>query len=153
MMREESRFRRGLDRSWEAVQALAWHYRRLGYRVDIPDPRVRPSRDERVGYGDDYDMVVARRWCFEVKWRGIDFTCAADFPYPTVMVDRAEKVARRIVQLSGYLMVSQKLTHGVLIRTDTQPRWIERETFDRTKGYGLRVLECPVALGIWKPII
>lgn len=152
-MDEESRFRRELDRSWEAVQAVAWHYRGLGYRVAIPDPRLRPSRGDRAGYGDEYDLEVEGRWRFEVKWRGLDFTCAEDFPYLTMMVDRAEKVARVVKRLAGYLMVNRGLSHAALIRAATRPQWVERETLDRIKGYRLRVLECPMRLVVIKSIV
>jgi hypothetical protein len=153
VLSEERRFRVEVDRSWEAVQAIAWHYRRLGYAVAIPEPRLRPSFDERAGYGDDFDIAVGERWRFEVKWRGIDFTSKADFPYPTAFVDRAAKAAKTVHLLAGYLTVNKQLTHAALIPAHTRSRWIDRIVTDSVKGYRLHVLECPLDLATIKPIV
>jgi hypothetical protein len=154
-MDEETRFRAELSRSWEAVQAVAWHYRCLGFVVDIPDPRCRPSIESRNGYGDDFDIIVSSpidRWQFEVKWRQIDFTCSADFPYKTMFVDRVEKIEKTFRMLAGYLMVNRGLTFCALIPSATRPLWRRRSMMDRVKGYRLDVFECPVGLAKFKQI-
>jgi hypothetical protein len=146
---EEERFRGELDRSWLAVKALQEHYVALGYEVVMPAPRTRPNIESRAGYGDAYDLVVVGKdkwWQFEVKWRSLNFTDAADFGFDTVFVGRAEKVDGNAAHIHAYLSLNRALTHCLMIPAATKFLWTKRSRFDAKKGYSLTVYECPISL-------
>ena len=139
---EDIRFRGAVSRSWVAVYMVADHYRNLGYDVTLPPYSMRPTFDGRAGYGDAEDLLVAGRWRVEVKWRGIKFTCASDYPYRTVFVDRADKAD--VCEPHAYFAVSEDLNHFAVIKGSTKPLWVKSARFDKIKGYPLQVYECPV---------
>jgi len=143
--REERRFRAALARSNIPIYVVADHYRSLGHRVELPPVQLRPHFEKRAGYGDEYELLIDRRWKIELKERSLAFTGANDFPYETIFVDRVEKADSVIVH--GYISVSESLTHLALVKTsETRKFWEIVNTFDVTKGYSLRVYTCPIAL-------
>lgn len=154
-MIEHARFTAAVARSWGAVWAVA-HYihSRGGCDVTVRAHAVRPDPNQACeGFGDaDGDVIVIvrridgdnRRAAVEVKGREIDFTNAADFPFPTIIVDRAEKADRGAVY--AYFTVNRAKTHAAIVYSHTRPSWIGPHPItDNSKGYDVTVYECPVA--------
>lgn len=140
---EEQRFRSAVPKSWKAVWRVAEHYQLRGYSVTLPGYQMRDRFEEREGFGDDADLLVGDRWRFEIKWREVDFTCADDFPYPSVLVDRVEKADKVKDTVSAYISVNKAMTHVAIIDPATREKWGARKRFDHVKRYPLDVYECP----------
>lgn len=147
-MNEEARFRSELAQSWEAVFAVARYIHGLGeWEIHIGPYRVRPSYEQRDGYGDEQDLAVRKFGAWrriEVKWRrSLEFTCRDDFPFPVVFVDRAPKAEKGVPD--SYFICNHALTHAAIIHSSTREHWIKRYCHDPTKGYGGDVYECSIA--------
>jgi hypothetical protein len=154
-MTEEARFRRAVEVSWRGVGVLADWYRGRGYDVTVPLPRMRECFEDRAGYGDWWDLEVCRgqaRWRFEVKSRTLRFTGAADYPYPTIFVDRVEKALACRRLLAGYLVLNTGYTHVALVAARTWRSWVIKDRFDGAKGYGLSVYACPKDLARYRAL-
>jgi hypothetical protein len=109
---------------------------------------MRDSFEERDGFGDDADLYFIRRAGgkvgVEVKGRRFDFTGAHDYPYPTIYVDRVNKVLKSSV--TYYVTVNKSLTHLAFVPKASISLWVERKIFDAVKGYPNHVYEAPVDL-------
>lgn len=143
---EEMRFRTQLERSHKASVAVAQFLQRRGWQTEVPETRIRPRFEDRKAYGDKGDVFmwkddVPRRIC-EVKWRSFDFTCEDNFPYPSIIIDRATKEGGVISDL--YFNVSRALTHSAIVVTAVSKKfWRTVTIFDRKKGYEATNFECP----------
>jgi hypothetical protein len=149
---EEQRFRRDVPASWEAVHAAERYLHSLGGLWTLVRPSVmREDFNKRNGFGDDCDLFVCKRdprrfshrwWPVEVKGRGLDFTCADDYPYDTIFVDRSAKVD--LFEPYAYFILNSTLSCAALIKSSTKGKWIGPKTYpDRPKGYPVCVYECP----------
>jgi hypothetical protein len=152
MIDEEATFRSNVTRSRHAALVVADYLVRLGYEASVPETRIRPAFEDRSAYGDGgNDVVLCRRESFlvqkvEVKWRGLDFTGADDYPFATVNVDRVAKVEACGPALL-YVSANRLLTHGCFILGSTQPHWLVEESTDDARGYSpFRIYRCPIGL-------
>ena len=147
---ELERFRGAVDRSWIACFVVAEFVHSAGDRAIGIGPRVhRPAGGNPADYGDSHDVTITGRSSlssrrYEVKWRELAFTCCADYPYPTVFVDRSAKADKN--DPAGYYIVNQSLTHACFISIVTKPQWKVTEVFDKKKGYPVVLYECPKEL-------
>jgi hypothetical protein len=139
--KEEERFRGAVAQSDRAVRAWGEHMLNKGHPIIHQPIRLRPSFEARQGYGDDSDISVLFR--YEVKGRTVQFTCADDFPYDTVFVDRKDKADKNADVVHAYVTLNKALTHFALIRSSTRQMWTTSERFDSVKGHKLCVYECP----------
>jgi hypothetical protein len=92
---EELRFRNEVAASWDRVFAVARFFNEQGYEVGIPGQRMRPTFEQRNSYGDDSDLWYcspSAQVGVEVKGRNLAFTSLDTYQYPTVFVDRIQKV-------------------------------------------------------------
>ena len=132
----------------EAVNTFADYLRRLGFEVEVHQVTVRPRFEEREQYGDSEDLKARRphaeRWMrFEVKGRQIAFTNRYDFPYPTIVADRANK---KTPPADWYVSLSKDMQHAAIMDGARIGEWRVGTIFDRTKGYTCPVYLCPTAL-------
>jgi hypothetical protein len=148
---QEARIVAAFRDAWEYVYPVAEYAHRLGGRIVQINPLVvRPSRDEREGYGDDFDLRVFKLgdmgWKrYEVKGKTkISFTCAADFPYSTIYLDRTEKADKCLVD--GFFIVSKDKQCAAFVSSATRPEWREVTDYDHDKGYPFTAYECPKAM-------
>ena len=148
---EDMRFRNAVSNSWEAVWCVAQHIHSCGNcSIKIQPLRLRPSFEQRAGYGDMADLLVCKagsnRWLpVEVKWRNILFSDASDFPHNTIFVDRSAKTDAAMPVC--YFMVNRDLTHAARIEWKTHEQWLGPNTYhDARKGYEVTVYECPLNL-------
>ena len=149
---EEATFRGNLTHSREAALVVADYFRRLGYEVDVPRTKIRPTFEERAAYGDEgVDVWICRpdsmiRSKVEVKGRSLDFSGADDYPFATVNVDRVVKVATYGLAVL-YVSTNSALTHGCFILGRTSPHWLIEEGTDPRRGYSpYPIYRCPIGL-------
>ena len=105
-----------------------------------------PSTELRHEYIDSGDIEIRQR--VEVKHRSIGFTCAEDYPFPTIIVDEVHKVDRIPKgQLWGYVIVNEAGTHVCCLRANTQGRWTIQRKHDKKQGAERAFYVCPVKIG------
>jgi hypothetical protein len=132
-----------LKESQRGVAIVAQWFRARGYEVTVPETHIRPNPDVRMDYSDSGDLFVKQR--IEVKHRKVDFTCAADFPYPTILVDVAHSWDRGNPKAFAYFSLNKAGTHAALILCrDTLEHWIKTEKYDPHAGRKGWYYECPV---------
>jgi len=146
-MNEEARFRAAVPKSWRAVFKVAEFIHRAGGRsIYIPPLVVREEFDQREGCGDYEDIRVGvngKEIRVEVKWRTLAFTGFHDYPYPTVLIDRMEKIGAD--HADYYFIANRDLTHACRISGETRKHWIGPvKRKDRDKGYEFDGIECPL---------
>jgi hypothetical protein len=72
-------------------------------------------------------------------------TCADDYPYETIFVDRTTKIEDAPPDV--YFNVNKAMTHAAVIGIDTREQWTGPNTvWDSVKRYRVTVMECPVEL-------
>ena len=107
-----------------------------------------PSTELRHEYIDSGDIEIRQR--VEVKHRSIGFTCAEDYPFPTIIVDEVHKVDRIPKgQLWGYVIVNEAGTHVCCLRADTKGRWTIQRKHDKKEGAERAFYVCPVGIGMF----
>lgn len=115
------------------VAKAAAFYRAHGYttRHTVLTPeiidRMRDVKDPDEFLGDMF--VALPGWAserhVEVKQRlrrDMNFTCAADYPMDTIMVDNCHKVDRRDPAYH-YFIFNRDMTHAVVVLGSTRPLW------------------------------
>ena len=65
---------------------------------------VRDSSGGTLGLSDDGDIRIDTT--IECKWRRLNFTCAADFPYPTMIVDEMGHLRNELIPAADYELMS-----------------------------------------------
>jgi len=99
-----------------------------------------PSRSEksiRGEYGYPYDMATFYRPVgflrHEIKHRDdLIFTCAEDFPFDSILVDRKKKVDGSEGEVDFYVSINKGLTHFAIIYYKcTRDKWYPRLQIDR----------------------
>jgi len=129
-VKTDSEFLSALFDSQTAVTSVASYLQRHGAQISVPEIVARPNFAQRFDYQDQGDIQLNQR--IEVKQKLIDFTCAADYPYPTIMVDAAYKVdAMPWGHLHSYFVVNKSCTHAAYLHGSTRPQWRTEEVYDR----------------------
>ncbi len=145
------RFKEAVPHSWKAVWSLAKYLQANGRTVQLPPMSLCGSYAERNnGFGDDYDISVMTH--YEVKWHDFDFTCAADYPYSNVIVDRAVKVEKVGTIIGAYWQLNKPLSHALVIPQSTRPKWFKKTVKDSVKGFEFEVFMCAKEFAIFKPL-
>ena len=137
------RFNAHLTESRSSVNLFAAHMFKQGYKTEQPEERGTPNYDDRMAYRDDGDLftrIKGKRVRIEVKARGnIEFTCAADYPYPTIMVCAAHSWEMADPKPWLYVILNRSRTVAAYIRGDTQPEWwVETKQDKRYINYSQR---------------
>jgi hypothetical protein len=136
-----------LANSVSAVLAVARYLSAKGYAVEIPPGLIRPTPEENEIYRDNGDLFVLRKTRIEVKHRPeLHFTGAADFPFPTMIVDVAHSWDRANPKPARYLICNDDLSHAGVIEAGTREHWIQTERLDRHCGRTRSYYECPIEL-------
>jgi hypothetical protein len=130
-------------------QASVWIVARwlssLGYPVTVNPLRVRPDVSQMAAYADKGDIEIAQR--VEVKRRpNILFTCAADFPYPTVIVDVCHTWDRARPKPFAYVILNSDATCAIIVKGESSDSWVKSSKYDRAKNRTRQFYECPIEL-------
>jgi len=127
-MKSDQAFLADLDRSNESARLT--HAMLLSRRVcaQLMPVHKRESYAKRHAYADSGDIHIKRR--VEVKHRKtINFTCAEDFPFPTIIVEECHHIERGFPPLEGIYIWNAALTHYVYISVATRLHWKVRTRF------------------------
>jgi len=137
-MKSDAEFVRAYLRSVSPVFRVACYLNKLNYRPRILPFEIRPESSQREAYADAGDIEVTK--IIEVKRRELDFTCADDYPFETVIVDETYKVKRRELdsRLDGYMIVCRDESHACVVPIATRSQWTTEKLADSTHGGELR---------------
>lgn len=126
-----------LKRSQIAVRRTADYLSALGFPVIVEPTFVRPNSDAAPEYADSGDLRAVIT--VETKHRpDIEFTCAEDFPYPTVIVDKASTFDRKRPRPFYYFIWNADYSVCIIVDVaKTVKRWrkVERYAHGRTSAY------------------
>ena len=123
-------------------RAAAW-LNANGIKTEVAPLRIRPDIEEWKDYSDSGDLRVTLP--AEVKHREeIDFTCADDFPFPTVIVDKRRKYDRMKVKPLFHMIISASGNHFIFIPKHTKDKWIKTTRFDSNAKRDIDYYECPL---------
>jgi len=133
---EELRFRQRLERSHQASVAVAAYLQSQGWLTEIPPIRIRPSFDQRQFFRDKGDVFIwhegdPQKLKVEVKWRNLAFTCAEDFPFHSINIDRVSKPNLA----SLYVSTNRDLTHALIVHLASRANWRVEMGTDPTRQY------------------
>jgi len=147
---EEERFRKELLASQRPARIVAaWLSRTYSLHTEVPELKIRPANAtpaQRRAFTDKGDILAWKdHWPakrrVEVKWRHIPFTCAEDFPFPSVNVDRLDHNLDALM----FVGTNHSLTHAFVIHENTKPYWVEETSTDEARGYKpFRIYRCPL---------
>lgn len=129
-----------LIHSTAAPQAVAEHYRCFGYKTEVPPIKLKEDGTPDLNYRDSGDVFIwlgGVRYRIEVKQKlDIHFTCAEDFPFPTIYICKQETWLAYEEKPFAFFVVNDKLTHAAVI--DAVYGWLFwglEDTIDRGKPY------------------
>jgi hypothetical protein len=160
-MSQHSEFQERVRKSVAAVQVVADHLQLEGYEIDIPELSIAPTASQAKEHADHGDLFVTDRkaqftWRYEVKGLSAVFTCAANWPFPEVLVDRRERVDK--VERDGesplyYYSVNKARTHIAIIETaTTRAHWYISTKRNSNTGNVEDFYACPTGLVIFQPL-
>ena len=150
-MKTDAEFINALADSQAAVDLVAAHLRHYGAQITVPEVKVRPSFAQRMDYQDQGDILLTQR--IEVKHKQIDFTCADDYPFETVMLDAAYKIdAMPWGHLHSYVLVNRAKTHAGLVKSSSRPQWSQTTVYDRKERERRAYYVAPVSVTWFFPL-
>lgn len=133
-----------LRESQRAVWRVAQWLHARGLHVTVRALRERPTVEDVKYYADSGDIEIVQR--IEVKHRHLTFTCAEDYPYPTVTVDVAHAWDRACPKPQWYVILNEGLTHAAVVSGRSADQWVRVSKEDRAKQRVRTFYECPLAL-------
>lgn len=146
-------FHERMKRSHWAAQQVEKFLKSRGMDVELLPMKIRPTFEERFDYSDRADMIWHRATGdhrIEVKHRpDCNFTSAADYPYPTMIVDTVLSFEReRDLPLGFYTIVNADATVFACVPPSTEKKWIKKERWDKftkmdTWFYEIRLADIP----------
>lgn len=88
--------------------------------------RVRPSYEKRHAFSDAGDIALTwkrPRCIVEVKRMSRRFTCAADYPFDSILINECYKHDKVDAQFYCYFIFNQGCTAAVIVHHKTRPLW------------------------------
>jgi hypothetical protein len=129
-------------------QVAAW-LRRIGRHVVVHPLHIRPSARDRLLYADGGDLTVSGMRV-EVKQRAVDFETAAQWPFPTLIVDSVSNFERKEPKPVAYIITNHKVTACFIVDVRTRDLWTKVSRQDgRTKMWE-RFYELPRSAAIFR---
>jgi hypothetical protein len=128
------RFLKRLDGSRPALFKVAEWLHRKGKTVTIPAIRYSPEHREFLKYVDKGDIIITNddgsQSIVEVKhFKQTKFTCAEDFPHPSVIVSNIYTVQRNRGHISAYLILNKDMTHMIIVKGSKIDEWEIRDIY------------------------
>lgn len=144
--------RMAFGRSGELATAIELLEEGLAVRLDRPQIQQGPATDGE--FADQTDIEVGGRDIIEVKLRRFWFTSLADFPFPTVLLGRAQRWEERTKPPCAVVVRSEPTGAKVVVSGTDRRGWKVEEVFDRTQGRHERSYACPLALArSWESLV
>ena len=143
-MKNDAAFVEDWNKSHIYVWAVGQWLRGRGYDVSIKPSVLRPDAASRHKFFDDGDLAITQR--IEVKHRpSLTFTCAQDYPYPTVFLDETYKIDRHPPQsLFAYIILNAEGSACCVILSGTRSHWVKETIFDKVQNRECENYACPV---------
>jgi hypothetical protein len=130
IVKDSNSFIRDLGQSRMAVNEFAARCRQKGVAVWLPPERTRPDESVRAQYADDGDLMVQGRVEHKVR-TNLQFTCRADYPYPTVIVDEVYKEDEKAGDPPLMYVIEDKTrTHAAIVYGWTRKHWQQETKHD-----------------------
>lgn len=132
----------------EFAEYVAERMMREGLAVRVTPIEIRADIEDRHRFADEHDLTVGRHreLRIDVKSRNLRFTSAADYPYPTALVDTLSGWRAKIRKPSAIVLVSQVTGAMLVIPRSTEPHWAVRRRTDRVRNIDDSFLEVPTSL-------
>ena len=120
-MRTQEEFIHDLRASAKTVVFVAEALRGKGYPVTLLPNEESPSKEERMSFTDDGDLMLGM--AVEVKQSSYSFTSPEDFPYDDVIVMAKHAWDGKTPSPHSVVMVNKEKTHAVVTKADSKPHW------------------------------
>lgn len=127
--------------SFGSVFAVGAYLQRKGFNVVVPVPEIRPDESERMKYADNGDLLITMP--VQVKHRSLQFTCANDYPFPTIFIDENYKIEKGRKDLFMYVIVARDGNHAAVIRRETRRYWVQKTIYDKRQKRNCTNQACP----------
>jgi hypothetical protein len=115
---------------WQSFPALFFQLHKL--KVEIPALSIREHISEADKWKDSFDLIV-EGIPLENKSRNEEFTCSADFPYHTIIVDTVKGYDIKTIKPFGYIMVSKPTGCLLWLPSLYSNKWTKETKFDNTR--------------------
>lgn len=128
-----------------------------GRSVYIPAIRICPEGENPADYLDDGDLFIndgkKGRMKIEVKHKKkLNFTSRIDYPFKDVFVSNVDTVERNWGTVEAYIVVSNDMTHAIIIPSHTRDKWIVKEVLASNTKRLERYYVCPLDLVSFRKI-
>lgn len=127
MESNHKKFLSHLESSIEAVNAVAHWYERRGFRVEIPETKKAPTREQWRNYADNGDFYAnwgPIRMRIEVKRLSYHFTCAEDWPFkPDFMLYAKQAYDRADPKPRICFVLNPSMSHAATVRSASFEHW------------------------------
>ena len=128
MTTDDYRFKKNLMNSQEAVWDVARWLQSRGNAVTVNPTFVAPDHSQWKDYADNGDLFITQR--IEVKHRGVDFTCADDWPYSDFMVCAKHAWDRALQKPYAFIYLNKSKTHVAIVKGETHKTWTHEKRTD-----------------------
>lgn len=130
---DEQQFRTEMERARESQERVAAWLRGEGYSAEVIPAEIRPDYASRHAYSDNGDVLVwkpgsDKRHKVNVKRRHYAFTCADDYPFPSIYIEDTRLLDDAVVM---HVMTNEVMTHAAVIMRSTQVHWTHELTTHR----------------------
>jgi hypothetical protein len=140
--KDDPGFEDDLEESKKFVEKAARWLGDKGYPVIIEPTFLRTNISDMREFSDNGDLRIVQR--VEVKRRNLKFTCADDFPYPSIIVDVAHTWDRARPKPYAYLIYNEGATALCVVYGKSFPVWQKVTKPDRFKKRDRTFYECPI---------
>lgn len=114
---------------WQYLPAV-W-FLAQGQHVEMPQLELRADISDAPRFADSVDIIVNGH-TIEIKIRDIVFTSAADYPYPTAIVDTVKGLSE---EHAAVVLVSQETGAMLAVNPRKRDGWTREWRTDRVRGF------------------
>jgi len=141
-MKTDTQFLTDLESSRSNVWRFASIQKAAGVDIVINPATTRPDATVRSDHADDGDMELRVR--VEHKVRNIDFTCAGDFPYKTLIVAEVYSIERQKAKPFVYVIESKCGQYAAVVHSRSMHKWTKVRRWDAAQGRECEFYEAPL---------
>lgn len=144
--RTDEAFKRDLMESDLDVRTVASWVEARGLPAKRLGLAVRPSVDRADEFNDGGVDLLVGRYHVQVKHRGVAFTCRADFPFTSIIVDAVDQQARLKWPIDYWVLTSRSRESALVVPRESRDWWRVVRRYDPTRERERAFLECPTFL-------
>ena len=119
-----------------------------GFETQFDELKIRKNRNEINDFSDDGDLFILTKkgkLRTEIKSRNLTFEGIADFPYSTILVDRANTWIRKVCDNKKpdvIIIISQITKKMFVIPISSQENWFFENKHDGVRDYDRKYILC-----------